>query len=175
MDTSQYTYPYQIKVFRISLSTLQAEPVIQILSKTKDIDPKNLELRNIDIFFEGDKLSFYRQARKDLVWVSDRGAKLGIDDEDHLYYIKNRWWRKRLFKVPREPLPGDFNRYQFDGGVLSLGHLRWLPGSRYAIMGHNSLGIIILEPATGKMGQLVPKEGFSFGWFEPILNDEKHN
>ncbi len=168
MDTSRYPYPYKIKIYKIPLSTLTAEMVAEVLTKKAEISRLEVTGRGINLFWKGNNFSFNRSGQRDYDWVSETGARLGIDEDDFLYYIKNRWWRKRLFRVPRDPLPGDFNRYQFSGGMLSVGHLRWLPGGRYVIMGHSTMGILILEPSTGKIGRLTDTPGYTFGWYQEL-------
>jgi len=173
LDPSISTYPYWLKLYKIPLATRQAVLVAQRPSKKFDIDLSHFTSLGADIFYEGLTLS-YDRAEDDSHWTSQEGPHLGIDDDDYLYYIRGRWWRKRLFKVPREPLKGDILRYQYKGGPLVVRHVRWLPGARYVLMEHDVLGILILEPATGRLGQLMYAPGHTFGWYKPLNQMESN-
>src|SRR6185295_12821008 len=111
--------------------------------KKFDLDASYFTSLGADIFYEGFNLSYDRQ-EDDSSWISPEGSSLGIDDEDFLYLIKGSLWRKRLFKIPRQPLTGDIPRYQFKGGDFAIRHVRWLPGDRYVLMEHRIYGILIL-------------------------------
>ena len=91
---------------------------------------------------------------------------VGVDQEDYFYYVPLRWFRKRLFKIPREPLSTAIPRYQYKGGSLVISRIRWLPGGRYVMMDHKFWGTMILEPSTGKVGLLVQAQGHTFGWYQ---------
>lgn len=165
-DTSFHSYPYDLRLYRIDLKDFESQLVLTVPAKsTEDFRP-SLEARNVRIFWETEKLSFLRTGNKGSVWESPQGAKLGIDGSDHFYLIKGRLWRKRLFKIPRIPLPGDIPRYQYQGGALAVSSLRWLPRGQYVVMGHETLGVLILDPFSGKMGHLAATRGNTFGWYE---------
>jgi hypothetical protein len=59
-------------------------------------------------------------------------------------------------------------RHQYKGGDLVVKQIRWIPGGRYVIMQHRYLGVLILEPATGKIGLLIEADGHTFGWHKDI-------
>ncbi|MFA5087820.1 MAG: hypothetical protein WC552_02160 [Candidatus Omnitrophota bacterium] len=166
LDTQFYAYPSRLRIFRIPLSNLTPELAIEIPTKTTAIPYARLELSGIKLFSDGKKISFDVADKNRLMWVSDKGSKVGIDQADHFYYVRNQWWRKRLFYVPREPVEGDLAHYWPQGGKLPIRGLKWLPGSRYVIIAHNSLGVLVLEPATGKIGQLIKRPCSAFGWYE---------
>jgi len=162
-DTSVEFSAYEVKVFRIPLATLTPELITRIPYEDDEVPIKNLKIRGIDLFLGGDKILFdrTRYARRA---VSERGSVIGIDDQDYLYFINAKWFRKRLFKIPRELRYTDMPRHQYQGGDLVMGHVRWIPGGRYVVMEHRFWGILILEPSTGKIGLLIQAKGHSFGW-----------
>ncbi len=171
-DTSRYSYPYEIRIFKVPLSTLHPELVEKIPYREPHLSSLNLKLRNIKLFTQGDKLSFGRSGLKENEWSSEDGPRIGIDEDDHLYYIKNRWWRKRLYKIPSVFIKSDMPRYKYGKGVLVIYNIKWLPGGHYVVLGHRSRGILILEPSSGKVGQLVSEKGDTFGWYP---GDAKNN
>ncbi|MCK5178180.1 MAG: hypothetical protein KAR32_01515, partial [Candidatus Omnitrophica bacterium] len=164
-DPSRDVSAYEVTVFRIPLATLIPELIVRIPFKDASVPIENLNLRGIDLFLSGDKLSFGGQGRENDL-VSEKGASLGIDKNDYLYFVSLKWFRKRLYKIPREPRAADIPRYQYKGGDLVIDHIRWVPGGRYVIMEHRYWGVLILEPSTGKIGILVHARGHTFGWHE---------
>ncbi len=171
VDTSLHDYSYEIKVSRISLTTLQSELVAQIASNQSTVPVDHLLLRDIKLFLEGDRLRFNSQSQSRERFVSDAGKLLGIDKDDHLYFVNDRWFRKRLFKIPRHAVASEIPRYQYKGGDLTVQDIRWLPGSRFAMLDHHYLGVLILEPATNKIGQLVEINGHTIGWYTDISKE----
>lgn len=166
-DTSVHGYRFDVHVFRISLSTLQPEFVTQIPSEQSSIPVPHLNLRGIDLFLEGDALSFRQDVSQESL-VSETGAQVGIDKDDYLFYVPNQWFRRRLFQIPRETAVTDMPRYQYKGGDLAIRQIRWIPGGRYVIMQHRYFGILILEPSTRKVGLMVEAHGHTFGWHTPF-------
>ncbi len=83
-----------------------------------------------------------------------------------MYTTKTRWFRKRLFRIPREINKEDMTRYHYKGGDLVIDHIRWIPGGRYVIMEHKYWGVLILEPSTGRIGSLIQAHGRAFGWYQ---------
>ncbi len=187
-DTSVSSYPYDVKVFRIPVeknrqlvSSPTPEFVSQIPSKEASIPLENLELRGITLFPE-EYLTFHRLTHKFLFAanslesskidkisksiISDQGKILGLDDADYLYTIPNKWFKKRLFKIPREPVVSDAPRYSYKGGEPVIYNIRWLPGGRYVILEHKYLGVFILDTTSGKVGHLSALRGEALGWFE---------
>ena len=80
--------------------------------------------------------------------------------------MNSKWFRKRLYKIPREPRDTDIPRYQYSGGDLVIDHIRWIPGGRYMIMEHRYWGVLILEPSSGRIGLLIRASGHTFGWYQ---------
>ena len=91
-----------------------------------------------------------RMGQKNLLWNSSKGRKLGLDDQRCLYCQDSRGRRKNLFCL----------RY----ADLYLMHLNWIPSQSYVIMTYAPLGILVLDPVSGKVGQLI--KGQTFGWYE---------
>ncbi len=166
-DPSEAEHHFWIKLYKIPLKTLEPEYMAQRPAKQFDLNASLFTSLGADIFYEGAALSFDR-IEDGSFWISPEGASLGIDEDDYLYYLKGRWWRKRLFKVPRDPVPGEIPRYQYAAGPLAIRHVRWLPGDKYVIMDHKVLGILILDPSTGRLGQLTYTPGHTFGWYRPV-------
>ncbi len=168
LDTTVYANPYEVKVYQIPLTTLKPELIVMFPFDEKEIPQENLALRGIDVFTRGEDLSFGQEGKKHFSPVSSQGARIGVDDFDYLYYIHNRWWRRKLFRIPRVPRWSDMPRYQYSGGDLAVKYMRWTPSGRYVVMEHYFLGLLILEPQTGKIGLLAnDKEGNTFGWYTP--------
>ncbi len=163
-DPSVHAYSFAVQVFRIPLDTLEPELIEEILQEKSDVPLKNLALRGIDLFLEEDTFSFVPGSEKKQL-LSEKGPSLGIDEHDVLYYIPNKWFRKRLFKIPREAAISEVPRHQYKGGDLVFDEILWIPGGRYVIMRHRYLGVMVLEPATRKIGFLIEVKGENFGWY----------
>jgi hypothetical protein len=159
----------QVKVVRIPLTTLIPEMVTEIPYDQTTLPLINLEMRGIRLFVKGDLLAFGGAAEKEQL-VSTKGRQIGIDGEDNFYFINEKWFRQRLFKVRRRPVPqeGELKRHQYAGGELTISNIRWLPDGRYVVMQQFDLGVLILDPFKNKLGQLLEKRGHSYGWFIDI-------
>jgi len=159
----------QVKVVRIPLTSLTPELVTTIPYDQASVPIVNLDMRGIMLFVKGELLSFGSPAEKEQL-VSVKGQQVGIDGDDNFYFINDKWFRQRLFKVRRRPVPqeGELKRHQYRGGELTISNIRWLPDGRYVVMEHFDLGILLLDPFKNKLGQLLEKRGHSFGWFIDI-------
>jgi len=144
---------------------LRSEFVVRIPSEQAGMPIKSLTVRGISLFFEGDMLSFSQGTVRDIL-VSDNGESLGVDEEDHLYYVSKKWFRTRLFRIEREMRPSDIARHAYKGGDLTITQIRWIPGGRYAIILHRYLGLLVIEPATRKIGLLIAAKGRALGWYD---------
>lgn len=164
-DPSIHFSAFEVKVFRIPLATLTPELVAQIPFEKFSVPIESLNLRGIELFFGGAKLSFGRPGGEDQM-VSEKGAVIGVDEDDYLYAVNTKWFRKRLFRIPREISDGSTTRYHYKGGDLVIDHIRWIPGGRYVVMEHKYWGVLILEPSTGKIGSLIQAHGRAFGWYQ---------
>ena len=165
-DVSVAATAYEVKVFFIPLKTLIPQFVVSIPYDQFSTPLQNLSARGIDLYLDGSQYSFGSMSQEDFL-VSEHGATIGIDENDFMYFVGNQWFRKRLFKIPREASSSDLARYQYRGGDLVVDHIRWVPGGRYVIMGHKFWGVLVLEPSTGKVGVLLQAVGHSFGWYRP--------
>jgi len=170
LDTSENAYPFKIKVVRLPVSTLKPIFVVDIPFELAKTPLENLDLRDINLFFYNKNLAFGRIAHEDSL-ESEHGAKIGVDDKDNLYLIKNKWFRKRLFRIPRKEIISDLSRHQYRGGELVIDYMGWIPGGRYVILEHRDYGIFVLEPFTGKVGVLSQAIGSGFGWYSKPLQD----
>jgi len=164
-DPSVSSSPFEVTVFRVPTSTLVPELVTQIPFEKFSVPIEGLDIRGIKLYFDGAKLSFGRITREDQA-VSENGSLIGVDEEDYLYFVNTKWFRRRLFKIPREVKDGDTARYHYKGGDLVIDDIRWVPGGRYVIMEHKYWGILVLEPSTGKIGLLIQAKGRAFGWYQ---------
>ena len=164
-DTIAHPSAYEVRVFRIPLATLVPEPVALISYEDRSVPLENLQVRGIELYLANSKRSFGRHESADHL-KSARGTAVGIDQDDYFYYVPSQWFRKRLFKVPREARPTEIPRHQYKGGDLVIRQIRWLPGNRYVIMEHQYLGVLVLEPDTGKVGSLIQAQGRTFGWYQ---------
>jgi hypothetical protein len=164
-DTIAHPSAFEVRVFRIPLATLVPEPVALISYEDRSVPLENLQVRGIELYLANSKRSFGRNESADHL-KSARGTAVGIDQDDYFYYVPSQWFRKRLFKVPRELRSTEIPRYQYKGGDLVIRQIRWLPGDRYVIMEHQYLGVLVLEPDTGKVGSLIQARGNAFGWYQ---------
>lgn len=75
-----------------------------------------------------------------------------ISVSEYVYYTDPAGNKKKIFKnVPSE------------AGDPDIRNLRWYPGGKYVVC-DSSVGILVIEPATGRYGKLI--KGSGFGWFE---------
>ena len=164
-DTSVHAYAFDVNVFRIPLASLQPEFVVKIPFEQAGVPMKNLTVRGINLSLEADALLFAEGTARDVL-VSDKGQSLGVDDDDHLYYVPREWFRTRLLRIQREARPSDIARHAYKGGELTITQIRWIPGGRYAIIHHRYLGLLVIQPATRKIGLLIAAKGNAFGWYD---------
>jgi len=169
LDPQVHQYPFEVKVFRIPLETLTPELVTRIPYDKSTLPLENLELRDIKLFTKGREIAFGREGSKEQ-WQSELGSFVGIDKKDYMYYVKNKWFRKRLFKIPREPVYDVNPKYQYKGGELTVSQIRWIPGGKYVIMRDRFLGILVLDPEKKRIGQLLEAHGDTFGWYFNIFS-----
>ena len=171
-QTALDSYPFEVKVFRIPLTTLSPEFVVSIPHEKSSVPMESLNLREINLFMEGDKNSFNIFTTKENL-ISDQGTSLGVDENDFLYFVKDQWFRKRLFKVSRRPVQSDVPRYQYQGGELSVQNIRWLPRGRYALMEHKGLGVLIIDPLTHQAGWFPEVKPDALGWYQDVRPPQK--
>ena len=163
-DPAQRLTAYEVKVYRVPLDTLMPDLMLRVPSDKTAPPVGSMQLRGIDLYLEGEQYAFGRPGRENNL-VAENGFQIGIDEEDYLYYIRGNWFRKRLYKISREPRQTEIPRYQYRGGELVIDHIRWLPGGRYVIMEHKYWGVLILEPSSGRIGLLLRARGHTFGWY----------
>ncbi len=154
---------YEVYVFQISLDTLEFKKVLQLPTETADLPLVSLDLRGIKLFRDSDHFAFKRIVEKN-VYLTKKGPFVGIDEKDHVYYVGNKWFRKRIFKIARKPSKNAAKQYQYKGGDLTIRQIRWTPDEKYLVMDHVDLGILVLEPIMGRVGRLVDIGGDIFGW-----------
>jgi len=175
-DKSESPYPYELDVYRITWDQLrpvyqvspnvpQPQFIARIPSYEKAIPLPHLKLRNVDLDFQGDRLSFGKVGVQKPSWTLENGPSIGIDKEDYLYFTRGKWFRKRIFKIPRETDFKNLSKYQYQGGPLRIHEMYWLPGGRYVIMVDKYLGDLILDPFEGKVGKLIGAGVKTLGWY----------
>ena len=157
--------PYVVKLYKVPLQILTPELVLRFDFDQPELTPEHLAMRGVELDSSVDRLSFGRDAKAEYTARSRQGSLISIDEQDTLYFVPNRWWRRRLYQIPRVPVESHVERYQYQGGQLAVQHLRWFPSGRYVMMEHHFFGILILDPRTGKIGILDNQRGNTFGWF----------
>jgi hypothetical protein len=163
LDTSHRGNPFEVKIYKIPWDSLKPKQVLQMTFDSPQLPLENLKLHGIHLFYPQQPLSFSQRRRPESVWVSVEGKRIGIDEEDYLYYVPNRWWKKRLYKVPRVPVKTNPYSHLYQE-TLVLRQPRWFPSGRYVIMEHLFWGVLILDPRTAEVGILANEKGNTFGW-----------
>jgi len=170
LDTTRHGNPYRIKIYEIPLSDPTPRLATEFLFDQPTAPEDYLSsIREVPIYAADRQLSFGKARDISYSMTSAQGARIGIDDEDHLYFIKNKWWSRRLYRIPRIGQDPELAHEYPQGGRLAVRYLRWLPSGRYVIMEHDFFGVLILDPVTRKVGILVTEKGDTFGW-SPALN-----
>ena len=164
LNSSIEANPYRVKLYKVPLKTLKPELAMQFNFDKPELSPEHLAMHSVDLDFSVDRFSFGRDSKVEAISRSKQGAVIGVDETDILY-IRNHWWKRRLYQIPRVPMQSDMERYQYKGGQLAVQHLQWFPSGRYVIMEHYFFGILILDPQTGKLGILDNQRGNTFGWY----------
>ena len=159
-------FAYDCLTSRIPLKTMASEFFAKFPTQTTDIPFDEMRWRDVELFAGADQLSFGRRSFYG-VWPNEKGQYIGIDEEDYLYLVKKKWFKKRLFKVTRQIEEGDAKSPSYKEGSLTLENIRWLPGGRYVIMEDKTMGGVILDTANGRMGQLAGFKAKNFGWMTP--------
>jgi len=152
-ETLKESHPqprHKVKIYRIPLASLEARLMVSFPSKSDALKESDLKPLGIDPYWRETRSASNRVGQKSMVWVSDQKTRLGLDEKDYLYFAALKGQPKRLFRIRKKPLP--------------LVHLRWVPGGRYVVLTHNSLGILVLDPRWGRLAQLM--DGQAFGWYE---------
>ncbi len=165
LDTTRHANPYRVKIFEIPLNDPKPRLATEFLFDQPSAPEEYLaSLRDVPVAVPGPQLSFGKARDSRYSMVSSRGARIGIDNEDHLYFIRNKWWTRRLFRIPRVGLDPELPPDYPQGGRLAVQYLHWLPSGRYVIMEHDFFGVLILDPVTREIGILVTEKGDTFGW-----------
>jgi hypothetical protein len=156
---------HQLKAVKIPLDTLKSEIALEIPYDSTEFPEDALDLRGIRLFMKSDILSYGGEGERQQL-AAENGRRVGIDEEDNFYFINEKWFKQRLFKLRRQPKTSEEapHRHQYQGGELEMGGIRWLPGGKYVLMEHHDLGVLILDPALNKIGSLMLKRGRNFGW-----------
>jgi len=141
---------YKIRIYQIPLADFKPRLLTSFLSKTDILNESDLRVFGLDPYLRQSRVNSQRVGQQNLLWISEKKRRLGLDEKDYLYWADLKGKPIRLFRIRKKPLP--------------LVHLKWVPGGRYAVMTHKDYGILVLEPRSGKLGKLM--EGQAFGWYE---------
>ena len=156
---------HELIVHKMTFPDLQPVRVAALTTTDSELPVRQLARRGIRLAVFDKEYAFGHTRPKRTKVYSSKGAVIGIDRRDTLYYISRWWWRKRLYRVPRVPDVDRPLQYQYRGGRLAIGDLRFLPSGRYVMMEHYFWGILILDPISGQVGILDNQQGNTFGWF----------
>ena len=177
LDPAESPYPYEIDVYKIAWEDLR--PVSAILSAAaetqimaripsyeKVIPWINLRARLVDLYLEGDQLAFGKLGVQKPSLKSEKGRTIGIDKQDYLYLTRGQWFRKRLFKIPRDLDYKALEKYQYKGGDFTIESIRWIDDSPYVLLVDKYQDVLILDSLTGSCGRLMEGKYDVIGWIE---------
>ncbi len=140
---------YRWKFYQLSLAGDPPQFIRTFESRKKNFSVKDFQSRGLDLYISSNASD--RRGQTNISWGSKQGRKLWMmRPEKYLYFQDLQGKPKRLFRIVRTPFP--------------LFHLRWIEGEQYVVVTHSSLGILILEPSSGKVGKLISAQ--AFGWYE---------
>ncbi len=144
--------PYMVKIYRVSELDKSPELVRTVGAKNISLKPEEIISFGINGYFDNNRNVSTRLGQKEMSFITPHGKKLGIDPQLYLYYENPQGKQLRLFNVKDT--------------AASVVHVRWLPDERYVVMTHPSLGLLIMDPATIRVGKLV--SAGAFGWYETL-------
>jgi len=102
LDTTRHANPFRIKIYEILLSDLKPRLATEFLfDQPKAPEEYLASIRDVPIYVAERQLSFGKARDISYSMTSTQGARIGIDNEDHLYFIKNQ--RCHLFPSPESP------------------------------------------------------------------------
>lgn len=165
LDTSVYASPYHVKLYRIFPKDGKAQFITQFPFNEPTLPLDNWALQGIALYQPDGELSFGRTHKTRYIWDSPKRGRLGINKKDEMYYVRNRWWRRYLYKIPRIPPKEETRDGRYRPGDFEVGAIRWLPSGRYVIMEHLRYGILVLDPSISWIGVLESKPAQAFGWY----------
>src|SRR3989339_190620 len=164
-DTMLYSYPYEIKVYRMKFDETEAEFIASIPSDKSRIPFESLRFRDVKLEVAQRGKSFSRV--KSLGVIKSNNVRIvGIDDSDHLFFIRNRWFRERLFKIPRVLAPDRDPRYQYLGGDLTIEQMAWIQNSPFVVIDDKQEGLLLLDPYKKKIGYIGVQDADFMGWYD---------
>lgn len=164
-DTNLFSYPYEIKVYRMKLDGKESEFIAAVPSDTPRIPFESLGFRDVDLFINKSRLSFSRVKTASAI-KSAKGLIVGIDAQDHLFFVRSRWFRERLFQVPRVLDQDRDPRYQYRGGDLTIEQMSWVKDSQYIVIDDKEEGLLLLNPYNKKIGYIGVQNADFIGWYE---------
>ena len=164
-DTMLYSYPYEIKIYRMKIDEKESEFIAAIPSDTSRIPFESLKFRDVDLYVDKRGLCFSRVKSFGAI-RSVNGVIIGIDDHDHLFFVRGRWFRERLFKIPRVPEPDQDPRYQYLGGDLTVEEMSWIKNSQYVVIDDKREGLLLLNPYKKKIGYIGVQDAEFMGWYD---------
>lgn len=164
-DLDYNSYQFDINVNYIDLNTMNYKLVLTYPSQESRFNLDRLRMSNIDVFEQGKELSFKRQLNTAKVF-SNKMLEVGIDSSDNFYFVNNKWFVQKLFKVPRivTNLKDDKYKY-YNKGELVIDNIKWLPSGKYVIFNYKTIGVIILDPINKRASRLFKRNVSIIGWF----------
>lgn len=163
-DVSVYSYPFELKVLRIPVGSLELIPVADIVVSKNDVPLDSLRARGINLYTEGYEYSFARDEIKTQL-EKDSNKSLFIDNNDFLNYQAGAFKFTRLFKIPRQPDLSDPSKYQYKGGAFAVLSIRWITGTDFVLITDKNEGVLILTPDAHIIGKLMVNIPDVIGWF----------
>ncbi|MBU4333423.1 MAG: hypothetical protein KKD07_03170, partial [Candidatus Omnitrophica bacterium] len=164
-DTMLYSYPYEIKVYRMKFDEKEAEFIAAVPSDSSSIPFESLRFRDVKLYVDYGGLSFSRVKSFGVI-KSKKGQIVGIDDDDYLFFIRSRWFRERLFQIPRALAADRDPRYQYLGGDLTIEEMAWIINSPYVVIDDSLEGLLLLNPYNKKIGYIGVQDADFMGWYD---------
>lgn len=137
------------EIYALSLGDSPAKLVRVIKTPNENLTFADFQSAGINPFVNQNFSN--RVGQRNVLWKSPHGNEsLGLDKNRFLYFQDALGKRKQLFSFKQDE--------------MSVRHLRWVPENKYVMLTHSSLGILVLDPNSGRIGQLVSAQ--AFGWYE---------
>ncbi len=147
-------YKFSFKIFRIPMDTFKPQLVDTLSTDKGQLPTMDLRSLEIKLFVPQAPLAFKKKESHHLSAVSTKGMEIRLNKDDYLYYGEKGSPLKKLIRLPRLYLKKE----------TPLKHLEWASGGRYVLLVHRSLGILVFDPLTRKIGRLIDLKAEGLGW-----------
>lgn len=148
-------------IFKVPMKELKPEFLATVPVEELSPPVDHLQLRDIDLFVHGAMNSF--RVEEEIQLTSNNDKPVGVDKQDYFYIMNERWFKRRLFKVPREQPLDQSSNYPYPGELM-VKDIKWLPGKKYVLMRYDPMGFVILDPRKGKIGKILGVTVQAVGW-----------